>query len=234
MAGTAETTANSPRPSRSGATSSSEELRVAVAESLALMEAMLANPKPLTPQVLDAWVLVLRHAGLTADEVRAGTGKALTQLEFFPSPAVFLKVIRPPADEDAVAELAWQQVLTCIERHGVNASLCAADFGGDGAALWAVSRVGWEDLCLGDPEKRAIRRASFVRCYQLARGNGTALHYLAGPMERANDLKGRDLNPALCGRPDWRCLPARSPLPALPEGEPAALAAVLEGVAGCR
>lgn len=222
-------TGNGPAASRNGKPNSSEDLREAVAESLTVMEAMLANPRPLTPQVLQAWVLVLEAAGLTADEVRAGTAKALTQLEFFPSPAVFLKVVRPPADEDAAAELAWQQVLTCIERHGLNASLCAADFHGDGAALWAVSRVGWEELCLGDPEKRAIRRASFVRCYQLARGNGTALHYLAGPMERANDLKGRDLNPALCGRPDWKCLPARGSLPALPEGEPAALAAVLVG-----
>jgi hypothetical protein len=47
-------------------------------------------------------------------------------------------------DRDALLELAWQRVLAVVRKVGIYGSLCAADLDGDGAALWAVSRMGWE------------------------------------------------------------------------------------------
>lgn len=195
---------------------------MAVRRALVLMEGTLANPRALTPELLRTWVLVLHTAGVTAAEIEPGVGRLLQTATFFPTPADFLKALRPPEDRESGEELAWQRVLTAVRARGGIASLTAADLGDDAAALWALSRVGWERLCRElDEEHRAIWRAEFVRVYRVARQTAAALAYLPGAFETQNLRAGRDLTPALCGRPDWRALPAGAgDASSLPAGEP--------------
>jgi hypothetical protein len=188
-----------------------EELEEQVAEALLVMAALLANPKPVTPRLVLGWAAVLKAAGVQPEEVPPTVERLIQTEKFFPTPADFLKLVRPPEDWDAAAELAWQRALTCVRAYGGNASLTAADLEGDGAALWALSRVGWDRLCRElDEENRAIWRAEFVRVYRLGTLHGARLAYLPGLQERHNDAAGRDLTPELCGRPDWTELPERT------------------------
>lgn len=209
-----------------------DELEVAIARALQVLKVALANPREITPPLLLAWALVLRYAAVSPAEVERGTACCLQSQAFFPSPAEFLKLLRPPADRgeaEAAAEVAWQHVLTCVRRYGGRASLCAADLGGGDAGertLWALSRVGWEALCAGlTDENRAIKRAEFVRVYQVAGGQaggqaggkagegvaGARLAYLVGACERENLAESYGAAPALAGRPDWEAWPAERP-----------------------
>jgi hypothetical protein len=177
------------------------ELERAIQEALLLMAEVLANPKPVNVTLIRAWTAVLGSQGLSPDEVRAAAHRVLAEEEFFPTPATFLKRVRPQADTDALVEIAWQRVLTAVRRLGAPASLCAADFGGDTKVLWALSRMGWDRLCRElTEENRAIWRAEFARVYNAAR-LAEPVHYLPGLMERQNVALGAaDLTPALVGR----------------------------------
>jgi len=192
-----------------------------VARALALMAEVMANPKPVTPNLVKAWVLVLRQAGVTVEEVEPTVGRIMSAQTFFPSPADFLKLVHPPEDKEAAEELAWQRVLTCLRQHGGRASLVAADLGNDAGALWALSRVGFDRMGRElSEENRSIWRADFVRLYRTGRATNARLEYLPGTWERENLARGYDLTPRLAGRPDWKQLPAeREALQALPEGE---------------
>lgn len=214
--------------------SSADTLEAAISQSLTVMSQMLANPRKITPPVLEAWVAVLRGAGLSPAEVRAAATSILATERFFPEPAVFIEKARPQVDADTLAENAWVQVRRCLREFGSYASLTAADFNGDAAALWAVGQIGLEELGEMDDRDRSIRRAEFVRYYRLARDQHYALQHLAGRFERENRAKihllppEREyrLSPAMCGRPDWRETPAELPpvseaveMPALPPAE---------------
>lgn len=204
-----------------------DEMEEKVTEALLVMAEMLANPKPITPRLITAWTLVLAQAGVRPGEVEPTTARLLATEKFFPTPADFLKLVRPIEDRDAAEELAWQRALQAVRAFGRNASLTAEDLDGDGVALWALSRMRWERLCaeLTD-ENRAIWRAEFVRTYRLGAANDARLSYLAGPQELHNDALGKDRTPILCGRPDWKELPDRTEeQPTLPAGVPALPAA---------
>lgn len=205
-----------------------DELAEAVGECLVVMAEILANPKPLTAPLLAGWTLVLREAGIAPDELRAATARILATEKFFPTPADFLKLLRPPEEREAAEELAWQRVLTALRAHGSMASLVPADLGGDGAALWALDRIGLARLGRElTEENRAIWRAEFIRLYRVGRSTHAELGYLTGEFERQNASGNRDLNPLTVGRPDWLELPAcRTELPALTDGELRELAAV--------
>lgn len=196
------------------------ELGEEVLKALAIMAEVLANPKEINETLVKAWTLTLASAGVRPDEVEPAVGRALQTQTFFPTPADFLKLLRPPEDREAGEELAWQRTLSAVRHLGRYASLCAADFEGDGTALWTVSRMGWGRLCDElDADNRAIWRAEFMRTYRLGVQAKAALSYLAGSQERDNDARGLPLTPILCGRPDWKELPARTgETPALPAG----------------
>ena len=198
-------------------------LREPVAAALRLWAEFLAAPKALTPTLLDGWCSVLTHAGIQPDEVGPAATRLLASSTFFPTPADFLKVARPPEDADTACEVRWQLVLRAVQLHGCYASLTAADLGGDGHALFALERVGWVRLCQElTEENRAIFAAEFRRVYRAALSAGATRDYLAGTHEVANGAsRFVNVTPALCGRPDWPALPPCHPTlstqPALPE-----------------
>ena len=190
-----------------------------VTSALSAFAAFLANPKEITPSFIQGWVTVLRYAGVQPEEIEPAAARLLATQTFFPTPADFIKILRPPEDQDAKGEIAWQLVVRCVDAYGSYGSLTAADLAGDGAALWALSRIGWERLCERlDEDNRAIFRAEFVRTYRVAVLTEARLDYLPGSHERLNDAAGRLLTPDLCGRPDWPELPGRRGTPALPNG----------------
>lgn len=189
---------------------SETNLMDAVRRALLLMAETLANPKPVTAELIHAWVLVLKRNGYGPEEVEAGVGRILETSTFFPTPADFLNALRPPkVDVDAQAELAWGHVRHAVREYGANASLCVEDFGGDGTALWALTQMGYGELCRElTEENRAIFRAEFVRIYRSALESGLRRDYFTGAHERQNLTLGREMTPTLCGRPDWPALPA--------------------------
>lgn len=178
-----------------------------VGKALSLFAALLANPRPLSPELLKGWVLVLRGQGIRPEEIEPAAGLVLAGQTFFPTPADFLKFLRPPVDADVAAEIAWQAVRTCIERYGCRASLTALDLGGDEHALAALDRMGLEKLGTSD-SPRAVLRAEYVRLYAAARAAGWRCRYLPGAFELDNRHRGNGLTPQLCGRPDWPEVPA--------------------------
>lgn len=196
-----------------------DPLELAVAETLALMAEVLAAPREITGALILAWAAVLREAGVAAEDVRPAALRLLGTARFFPSPAEFLEVLRPKEDAAALEELGWQRTLSAVRELGGFASITAEDLHGDGAALWVLSRMGWERLCRElDEENRAIWRAEFVRLYRLAQIVKARAEYLVGGAERENVCRGRDLTPELVGRPDWKALPAcRAHQATLPE-----------------
>lgn len=179
-----------------------------VAKALLIMAKTLANPKPVDAELVQIWAALLVEEGIRPEEVVPAAQRITRSERFFPTPADFIAAARPQADPEAQSELAWQRVKTAISRFGGNASLMADDLGGDGAALFAVERLGWPELCAElDVKNENLKRASFVRLYQMAVREGQALDRLRGAFERENELRNRDLDPALCGRPDWKTLP---------------------------
>lgn len=197
-------------------------LHAAVLNSLVLMAEVMANPKPLTPDLVLAWELVLEQANVRPEEIAPAAARLMSSQTFFPTPADLIRAVHPAEDGDAAAELGWQLVLTCIRERGGYASITAADLGGDEAALWAVGRMGWERLCAElEAHNRALFRAEFIRTYNAAQVCGGCERYLPGRNERLNDANGRDLNPALVGRPDWPALPGRAAGDARPLRAPA-------------
>lgn len=179
-----------------------------------VLSELLANAPELTPEKVTAWTRVLELAGVQPEQVGPAALRLAQQEKFFPTPADFLKIIRPPEDEDAQAELAWQQVLVCVATVGIYGTLTAADLNGDRQALWAVQRLGWSEICEGDPRQRAITRASFIRVYQAARSAGKATERVPGLHELKNDSDGRDLTPELVGRATPDALPGGAEAPA--------------------
>jgi hypothetical protein len=149
-------------------------------------------------------------AGIQAHQVSPITARLLMTEKFFPTPADFIAVASPKEDVDGASELAWQRVKSAVSRFGGYASLTSEDLGGDGAALFAVERLGWPELCAElDSKTENLKRALFVRVYQMAVREGASLERLRGAFERQNEMKNRDLNPELCGRADWKELPHR-------------------------
>lgn len=186
----------------------SDAMIEAVARSLSLMEMTLANAPVLSGQLIQVWAAVLEAQGFTPEETERAAGLVIAREKFFPQPAVFIEATRPPVNEDTQAEGAWQQVRECARRFGSYASLTAADLNGDGAALWAVDRLEWERVGEVEEDERKFLRAEFIRLYRLAREERKELAYLPGRFERENGANGRELTPALCGRPDWKERPA--------------------------
>jgi hypothetical protein len=203
----------------------SKQMAETVAQVLEVMRQMTANaPKSIPADVLEIWCAVLESAGLTPDEVRRTAGTYIAREKFFPTVADFLAIARPSIDAEVQAEAAWLNVRRCLSDYGCYASLTAADLDGDECALWALSRLGYdEELGGAEDRERAFKRAEFVRYYAVAREKGHTLNHLAGRLECENRANARDLTPALCGRPDWTALPA-AVRDALPEPEPIGLA----------
>ena len=89
--------------------------------------------------------------------------------EKFFHPGDFLETGPAARGPDAGEELAWQRTLNAVREFGHNASLTAADFEGNGCALWAVSRMGWERLCNEAGRGQPEHLAGGVRPYLPAR-----------------------------------------------------------------
>ncbi len=186
-------------------------IREATSKVLTVMQQMLAGaPKQVPADVLEMWAGVLEGAGMTAEDIEAAARIVVSREKFWPTPSVFIEAWRPKVSDDLQAEAAWQRVRDCLSRFGGYASLTVEDVGGDGHALWALDRCGWERLGAEmDEDSRAIYRAEFIRVYRLAVNDRQRLDYLIGRCERENGAAGMDLDPVLCGRPDWRGLPRR-------------------------
>jgi hypothetical protein len=196
-----------------------EALIEAVEESLLLMAAELSNPKPVDAARIRRWVEILEGAGIRPEEVRPAAMRCLTSRTFFPSVGEFVTELRPKEDREEKEEMAWQKCRALVPRHGSMASVSVEDFDGDGAALWALSRMGYAALCRElTEENRLIKRSEFVRLYRLAVNQGASLAYLPGEAENQN--RGFDVTPRMCGRSDWRGFPpSRGGDQALPPAE---------------
>ena len=188
-----------------------DRLYETVAQALVVLEQILPRARSaaeLTPEVVAAWVEVLRLDGVTPEEVRGAVPRILQTETFFPTPAVFLKLLRPVEDREAREEVAWQRVLECLRRYGGHASLAAADLAGDGCALAALERLQPERLSRElTEENRSLFRAEFVRIYRAFRSSGRQLAYLPGRYERENGALNHELTPMAAGRPDWEGFP---------------------------
>lgn len=194
-----------------------DPLEDAISKALVMMAELLANPKPVTAQLVEGWVLVLQEYGVRAEQVPSAVGRLLQTQTFFPTPADFIKAVDPPENREAAEELAWQRTLTCLRRFGGSASLCSADFAGDATALWVVERIGFERMARElSEENRAIWRAEFVRLFRAGRTTNARTEYLPGSYERENLARGYAATPRTVGRPDWPALPAVRELGAAP------------------
>jgi hypothetical protein len=103
-----------------------DEMTEAVAKGLSLMAALLANPKPITADLVEGWVLVLRQAEVRPEEVSPGVVKLLQTEKFFPTPADFLKAVRPVEDPRAALRRRLEAELTSRDerRSGGAATTC--------------------------------------------------------------------------------------------------------------
>jgi hypothetical protein len=194
----------------------SDELRRAVQEALTLMRASMANPMAMSRELVEIWVLVVTDAGMSPADIRATTVKVVRTEKFFPTPSVFVLAWQPKVDEDTAGDLVWHRTRTCLQDLGSQASLTAADLGGDQWAVTAINWVGWErmgELC--DERTRPWYRLEIIRAWRLAKSLDIRSDYVVGRCERENVNAGRGLSPRLCGRPDWKTLPQRTL--ALPE-----------------
>ena len=195
---------------------SSSDMALEVAKGLIIMAEVLANPRPLTGDLVHAWGVTLAMAGVAPQDVQKGVGKLLATATFFPAPSDFLRALRPQKDVLIQAEIAWLKTRECIRKYGWGASLSIEDFGGDGTALWTVAKMGWERLCRDcTSEKIAIWSAEFRRIYVAAFESGYWCRYLAGYHESLNagrfEVSGYEL-----GRPDWKQLPvSRAIMPSI-------------------
>lgn len=206
-----------------------DNLTAEIGKALVVFAAILANPKPVSTDLVRGWVMVLESAGIRPEEISPGTARVLATATYFPTPGVFLEAVRPEDDASAAEELAWQRTLDIVRAIGGYGSLCIADLAGDGTALWAIERMGWPRLCqeLGD-ENRSILRAEFVRLYRAGRSGRMTCEYVAGRAELENCARGRELTKGeLVGRPDWTEMPGRRP--ALPAPGLARLSETLPG-----
>ena len=159
-----------------------------MAQALIACAECLAAPRDVTPDLVEIWTQVLAAAGIAPGEVEPITARLIAAQRFFPSPAEFLAVARPPDDHEGAAELAWQPVLSAVRRVGGYGSLTAADLGGDAALLWVVGRLGWVRLCDELCEdNRGLWRAEFVRLFRLAqseRAGGGGISWAARAAQR--------------------------------------------------
>lgn len=147
-------------------------------------------------------------------EFLAACTKVAREGTFFPSAGELRASVT--ANIDDRAELVWQMARDAIQKAtGIYGSLFASDLGGDAAGLWALSRVGVEDVCNMTSENRNILAASFRRLYRVAVEGNMRLWHIPGKCERDNTLRGVPLTPALIGRPDLAELPE---LPSAPQG----------------
>ena len=187
-----------------------------LSRALLLAAELVANPKPVTPTLVRGWEVVLAKAGIRPEQVEPTFERLLSESTFFPSPADFLKLANPAENREAAEELAWQRVLDCVREIGPHASLHVSDLNGDGTALWALDRMGWERLCSElDYDNRSIMRADFVRLYRAGKSTDATVEYVPGSHEKHNAMNGRELSPMLVGRPEWTALPGGTSVPAL-------------------
>ncbi len=172
-----------------------------IEEGLLMMAADMKQSPKVDAKMVSRWVIYFEDWGPGAF-IRACAayvrGAAHT---FFPAPGQLREVDAHAAEERAT--IAWEHVRSAIRRYGSEASFSSVDLGGDGAALWAVARMGAECIGMMTDADRSIRASEFRKLYAAALGGGFSLDYLAGRFETENAGKGLDVsgNPAFIGRP---------------------------------
>lgn len=145
---------------------------------------------------------------------------------YFPKPAKFTELLY--GSPETRGELAWAKVREAVRSIGQNGSLFASDLGGDGAAVWAVSQLGWPELCAAEAKDMNFRRTEFLRLYTAAFASRMSLDHVAGRAEILNaTVAVSALTPGLCGRasevPELRDRAkalGRGEAPALTSGRP--------------
>lgn len=183
-----------------------QEFETKVIDALTLFAMSLANPKKLDGHLTRAWCIALSGAGLTGRDVEHGAGQLLQTAKFFPSPSELIEAVH--GDLENRIELAWQQVRRMTQRIGTACSWFASDLGGDRVALWAAEQVGLDVLGDMTDETRPFRRQEFGRLYRAGIHGGAGIDRIVGTFELQNRATGRELSPALIGRPDLSELPA--------------------------
>lgn len=180
-------------------------LRQAIIEGLAMLEDAKNAPKPITTKNIQKFQIVWESERLTADQFKAA---CLTQLKtnpWFPQPSELLLIARGGSKEDMEtrATLAWEKVRSMTRRVGSDGSWFASDLGGDGAALWAVERIGLQDLNDMTSENRTWIEKDFRKLYAAAIDGDKFSEHIPGNMEIGNVRSGYAIvRPGMIGRGD--------------------------------
>lgn len=206
-------------------------------KGITLMESELKLSRDQSPITgndarLENWLRLLE--GWTDQEFWETAVRATMTLTWFPSIGELAKLRDGDHAEDGV--LAWQMVLELASKLGSYASITAADMGGDEAALWCVSKIGWQEICHCESEKLGFLAAEFRKLYGAARSKGLTAKAIGGIHEIANGSIGFDTTQKeLCGRVEAGSVPELPDVfmpskrnPELTEGAKAIMDEILE------
>lgn len=192
-------------------------MRVAIAAAHTMLEAALANPKPASTALYNAWELAFTAAGLAPEDVTKAAGIALLRTKFFPTPSEIVEfALAGDGGMEARAEHAWQTVFRLVRTVHSSGSLDLQDVEGDGCCLAAIARMGWQRICEKLHQDNVLLwRSEFVKTYTDCVRTNEEVSRVAGMCERENAGRFDLTDPTLIGRPD-RLGPPRLK-PALPE-----------------
>src|SRR3972149_2133664 len=179
----------------------------AIKETLALMMLQADSPPALTPDLVRFWAAVLEHETITPDQLKDAAPPQAPRQKCFPRPADIIAIVKGDAGEkfEAKSTLAWERVRSALR--GPMGSLYLCDVEGDGAALWAASRIGLQELSDMTSETRPMKAAEFRRLYRVALEQGYAVVHIPGAFERQNRGRVEVLRPCHVGRPDLTAIP---------------------------
>jgi hypothetical protein len=118
------------------------------------------------------------------DQVERAILESISTLKFFPKPAELIELIEGKSEEKSL--VAWDELLTAIQRHGSYASVRFED----AKITKAVELMGgWLELCSMTEDETKFRRAEFQKIYSSLRGEFPP-KTLAGRYELDNAMRG--------------------------------------------
>jgi hypothetical protein len=170
-----------------------------IEDGLKMMNMLLkSGPKEITGHLVAIWGKVF--TSWTDEMFLRACSQLVETSTFFPAPAELFNLEK--ISVEGKSTLAWESIRECIGRYGTSESLHVSDLNGDGAALWALSRMGLEELGMMTSDNRSIKAAEFRRLYSAANAQNLSLDYLPGTYEKQNKLLGIEMKgrPELCGR----------------------------------
>ena len=181
------------------------KLKKAIIQSLSMLELLSNAPKPITENTVNAFFVVMEADGISPDQIRSAAVTHLKTSKWFPAPSELLEIIKGTSklSLETRATLAWEKVRSMTRRVGSDGSWFASDLGGDGAALWAVERIGLQDLNDMTSENRTWIERDFRKLYAAAIDGDKFAEHIPGNMEIGNVRSGYAIvRPGMIGRGD--------------------------------